>query len=328
MDTIEVLKRLCLAVGITKHENECGIGTVISDLIKPYADQILVDDYGNVMARVGIGGSKKVIIDAHLDEVGFKVNNIEGEIAQIDELGSGLLLPGDRVRGFTIDKHIEGTIDFTENRRTFIPDNSADINRIQPGDLLSYARAFRTENEIVSATALDNRISCALLIDLAKNIKLNDIELVLSFSSREELDQSDLGQRAMEEDADFVIVVDSAYAKPVNFPSAGMTIPTIGEGVAVQHHGKGFVVKKKIIDDLVEIATSAKINYQFEIPTPDIGRTNFSEVQAKNIPGCVLNIPVRDQHKQYSITSMKDYNSAFNLICEAIDNIDLLINDR
>lgn len=318
---LRVLKKLCLTPGISGNETYSGITPEIFNLIKSVNSNTIVDAYGNVIAVLG-DGKKKVLIDAHLDEVGFLVSKNDDEKVKLVPIGNVNIQKIDKAKAYVLHKNINGRIIQETSGIIFETDIFEDNSFIQVGDIISFARAFSVVGNVVKATALDNRIGCACLVDLIDLLKgTKDVQIIAVFSAGEEKDRSILDKIATEYDVDFGIIIDAAYANPVSFGTDNMSIPDMGKGCAIQYLGMNFVIDKLIIDKITTKAKENNISLQNEIPLPDLGRTNFSKFQLSGRPGCVINVPVKNQHEQVSEVDMRDYNSAVTLVLNIIQLI-------
>ena len=204
----------------------------------------------------------------------------------------------------------------------FNPTEEPDGIRIEKGDVVAFERYFSPKgNDIIEANSLDNRIGCSVLLDIMKNV-MSDIPeaatFVFVFSTKEETDRSDFSDVIRCYGGDFAIVVDAAYAQPVEFDltkDLEIEIPILGDGCAMQISGKGFKIEEKIIHEVVNTAISEGIKLQRENAPVGFGKTNFAKMLLQGVKaGAVINVPVRDQHQQFSSVSITDAEEAVLLI--------------
>lgn len=315
------LKKLCLTPGISGNEHYSGITDKIFDIVKNIDKNARIDEFGNVICVLG-AGYRKILLDAHLDEVGFLVSKKNSGKIKLVAIGDINFQKVNGLQAYVVEKNIPGLILQDTSDIVFEPHDKKSHDQIKTGDLISFARTFSCKNNCIKATSLDNRIGCACLIDLMEKIKNNDdyknLQIFFTFTAGEERDKSILDKIAIENNIDFGVIIDAAYAKPVNFGTDNMSIPETGKGCAIQYLGANFVVNKEIISLVEKIAFKEGIFFQKEIPLPELGRTNFSKLQQAGKPGCVINIPVKNQHEQFSEADIADFYSARNLILSII----------
>jgi len=312
---IETLRKICIVPGISGHEYFSGISKTIFEIARGITKNTIIDKFGNVISLVG-NGPKRIILDAHLDEIGFIVSKIDKEIwlSPIGDVKNELI---DKCSVYVLSSGIRGVISSKNKKIFFLPLSKKGKEKIIAGDIVSFERKFEVKKSEIHATALDNRIGCAVLLELMKIFAKenpSNFSLICSFSTQEEKGSSTLNKIADKYKPEFGIVIDAAYAKPVDFDDQGMSIPELGKGCAIQYQGKDFIVASEVINEIENIAKKEKILIQKEIPSPNLGRTNFPQLHKSGVVTGVINIPVAMQHRQESITNINDAVCAFELI--------------
>ena len=315
---INILKELCLTPGVSGVENESGITSVIYSLVKSFNKSTEIDERGNVISKIG-KGSKKILIDTHMDEVGFivkaKVTESKFLLESVGKIDINLV-DGKKICNLDL---IELGITHKEEDQLFLLLNKNVTTSV--GEYLSFERSFGYDGATITALALDNRIGCFTAINLISYFVDNspkDSQLTFVFSQGEETENTNLLEIAQEEEIDFGIVVDAAYAQPWNSKNPLAVIPVLGNGAAIQYQGENFTVDKDLIKRIEVLAAEKEILYQSEIPDISEGKTNFEFLQRGFIPGCVINIPTRNQHQAKSVTNFFDIQNSINLIKEIV----------
>lgn len=311
-----------MQTGVSGFESMCGISDYIYNKVKLINAETSIDKHGNVISIIGKKENPraKIFLEAHMDEFGFISTKMQNGMYEIEAQGDlAKIEKVENDKAFVVRSLEFGSI----KSGRFILDNDAQSINIHDNPIvISFARFFDISSDrIVRASALDDRVGCAVLIELIKFIKsrnLEDDQLSFIFSVNEETKTSMWDIR---DDFDFSIVIDAAYAQPISFDGyAGkISIPIIGNGCAIQHYGRGFSIKGHYIEKLKQIATSEKISIQDEIPPQNDGYTNFALLNERcRGNGVVINIPVRDQHRAVSTTSLDDIASVVDLISSLI----------
>ena len=294
------------------------------------ADMVEIDADGNVVATIG-DGSITVLMEAHLDEVGFEVlKTNKGGALVLASCGN---VDGENIDGaeaFILRSGANGMLMFNSQEDLIFFKPSVLNTETVSGELISFTRKFSNDSNIVRATALDNRIGCAVLFETLsefKKVSPNDIRLVLVFSLGEETISSSLKAVVDKYKPDLFIVVDAAYAHPIDFEIAEPieNIPSLGDGCAIQHNGVGFAVSPQRIATLEKIASRQNIKTQRESVEGERGRTNFTAfLSAGADAGIVINVPVQFQHRDISATNLNDAVDAVSLLLEIVSNLDCL----
>jgi|GEM_PF-1801525 len=327
----DTLKTLCLQPGITGRENETGIVSLIINMCKQYgADTVEIDTDGNVVATIG-DGSTTVLMEAHLDEVGFEVLKTNKEGVYI--LSSCGNVDGENIDGaeaFLLRSGAKGILEFNSKEDFIFFKQSVLNTEAVSGDPISFTRKFSNDNNIVRATALDNRIGCAVLFETLRQFKMapsEGVRLILVFSLGEETSSSSLKAVVDKYKPDLFIVVDAAYAHPIDFEifEPKESIPSLGDGCVIQHKGVGFTIKPQRIVALAKIAKENDIKIQRESVGGDRGRTNFTAFLSAGVDtGIVINVPVQNQHRDISTTNLNDAVDAVKLLFKIVGNLDCL----
>jgi len=317
------LEKLCRQPGVSGYEKESGILDALFNLVKNTNQNTIVDLNGNIVSVVGNSG-ETIVLEAHMDETGFLVIKKNGDII----LSPQGIIRGEKVANndvFVINKNIKGTIAISSNNDfIFTPKNKGDSEKIEIGDIVAFERSFVKNGDEIKASALDNRIGCSVLLEVLNMAMKNGSKnrLVFVFSRKEETDESSFEYIIDNYEDAFAIVVDAAYAQPVEFDInlPDILIPILGEGCAIQTRGRGFVVLENDIDDIKKIAKENGIKIQEERAPQGFGKTNLAKLQKQGIKrGAVMNVPVRDQHHQLAATNISDAIEAVKLISQMID---------
>ena len=201
---VEVLKRLAEARGVTGNENE--VRDIILELARPLADECYVDRIGNVIAKKkGSKGGRKVMIAAHMDEIGFIISRISdngmlrflpvGGIDQRILVSKRVLVGKDRVPGVIGVKAIH--LQEPDERRKVINQKQMYIDIgarsreeaekvVKIGDYASFDSDFVCfgDNKVKSK-ALDDRAGCSILLELLKDTY--ECDLYACFTVQEEI---------------------------------------------------------------------------------------------------------------------------------------------
>ena len=195
----KLLEKLCNACAVSGDEGE--VRKIVLEEVKPYADDVKVDALGNVLVtRNGKGGNKvRVMLDCHMDEVGFMLVADDGDGLFRFELVGGIdvrQLPGKQV--FVGKGKVPGVIGArpihlttAEERKKNIPLDTLRIDigpgggKAKPGDRATFSTRFQRNGPAIIAKALDDRFGVATLIELVKNAPEN-IDLLAAFTVQEE----------------------------------------------------------------------------------------------------------------------------------------------
>lgn len=224
------LQELCSVCGVSGFECQTGISEFLYQKARTICLNTHRDKKGNIISIVGTGNTK-VLIDAHMDEVGFSIIGLSKDGIELRPIGVFTLsrIAGEGV--FIIGKNVTGVLKIYDECIFFVPDSPDDTHKCAIHDLVSFKRTFQIQpNNEIEATALDNRVGCAILLELLENIiPPENATFVYVFSVQEEINNSNLNEIILHYGIDYGIVVESAYALPVHFDTKGMIIPELGQ---------------------------------------------------------------------------------------------------
>ncbi len=331
---MELLKRLIEASGVSG--NEAPVRELIHKEIKKYVDGISVDKLGNLIAKQK-GKPPRVMLAAHMDEVGLMVKRINSrgfiycsEIGGVDAIG----LIGQKIHIETKKGPIHGVITLREvsagksvNKQPNIEDIFVDTG-LSKEELVkrgvtvgSYVYMdqkpyYLGSNDIIAGKALDDRIGCYILIELAKRLKKTKNEIFFVFTVQEEVGLYGARTSAFQIEPDWGIAVDMTHANDV------FDEPTryIGRGPCITVKDGELIANKCINEWLIDIAKKKGIPYQLE--ATEIGTTDATNILVSRggVPTTVLSVPIRNIHTTISIAHRKDIENAIKLLEALLKN--------
>ena len=337
---LKLLEKLTNVIGISGDEGE--VRKIVIEEIKSYVDNVRVDALGNVLAirlgRARSGKRVRVMVDAHMDEVGFFIVAEDGEgiyrfetIGGIDIrflIGKQVFVGRDRIPGVIGGKPIH-LMDGDERSRK-VPLESLRIDlgpagKANVGDRAGFATKFRRVGPSIMAKSIDDRIGVATLIELLKNAPSN-IDLCAAFTVQEEIDLRGAKVAAQYFDPDLALAIDStpAHDLPVYDGGENMSYNTkLGYGPAIYIADASTLHDPRLVRFLQETAESETIPYQFR--QPGGGDTDSSAIQRSlaGIPTVSVSVPHRYTHSPVSISRVDDWKNTINLLHAALKKITL-----
>ena len=181
---------------------------------------------------------------------------------------------------------------------------------ISVGDRISYKPQFDRLLDMVSATYLDNRISCALITELFLKLKDSSFpfDIIAVFSTGEELGLK--GAKVADIEADMALILDVTFAKTCDEKSDEALL--CGGGVAI---GVGPNNHKKISGGLEKCAIENGIKYQTEVLEGCSGTNAWTyQVKGVGIPCGMLSIPIKYMHTPAETVAISDFDETFKLL--------------
>jgi putative aminopeptidase FrvX len=333
---LKLLEKLCNAIAVSGDESE--VRTIVMEEIKEYADDVRVDALGNVLAtRLGRGKKRvKVMLDAHMDEVGLMIVADDGEgIYRFEEVGGidarhlvgkQVYVGKDRAAGVIGGKPIH-LMEASERARK-VPIDSLRIDlglagKAKVGDRAGFATKFRRVGPSIMAKAIDDRIGIATLIELFKHAPSN-IDLCAAFTVQEEIGLRGAKVAAQYFNPDLAIAIDSTPANDLpdfDGNENAMYNTKLGLGPAIYIADGSTLHDPRLVRFLQSVAASAKIPYQLR--QPGGGGTDSAAIQRAlaGIPTVSISVPHRYTHSPVSISRVDDWKHTLNLLRAALRKI-------
>ncbi|MDD4124706.1 MAG: M20/M25/M40 family metallo-hydrolase [Eubacteriales bacterium] len=311
--------------------NEEKLAAIIAEDMKPCADSITADPMGNLICfKKGEDSSKRTMLAAHMDEIGFVVTFVENSgLIRVANVGG--IRPVSSAFGEVVFKNgVKGVIVLEDNlqladisiKKMLVDIGAKDkkdaLKKVKIGDYLSLSqRVTRLANKRYAAKAFDDRIGCAVLVEAAKLATKVRYDTYYVFTVQEEV-----GCRGSKAAAN-VILPDYSVACDVTptYDTAGAQPGEVklGAGAAIKIKDTSVICSKTIVDRLTALAEDKKIKYQYEILTA--GGTDASSMQtagAGSYAGCI-SVPCRYVHSPVEIIDAKDLENCAKLFAAFIE---------
>lgn len=317
-----LIQKLTQTPGPSGFEQE--IRKAIREEIAPYSQAIEVDALGNLIVRIGkkTSGGLRVMIAAHMDEIGVIVSHVEKNgFVRFSNLGTYFprYLAGSRVRFLNGTRGVinhDKTDDLSKipGVEKFLIDVGATSEKDCPvkiGDVGVFDREFLDMGKRVASKALDDRIACAVLIETIKNIKSTPNELVFVFSTQEEVGSRGAQTAAYAIEADLGIALDVTPTGDI----VGVKMQThLGEGPAIKVRDVGMIADPQVVQWMYATADKLKLKVQREVL--EVGTTDARSMQVarSGMLAGAISIPCRFVHSPSEVVDMTDVTQTVELL--------------
>lgn len=319
--------------------NESEVRKVMCKELKEYADDIQIDNLGSIIfKKIGTTEELKIMICAHMDEVGFIVKNIDDmghillmEVGGVKELAKFMQRvrittnEGKKIKGiinakYKNDKGVEPYVDIGA-----ITKEEVSKLGIQVGDMVTFDNEFEelNLNNIVIGKAFDDRLGCFVVGEILKRLKgENHPNTVYGVgTSSEEVGIRGAKTAAYKVKPDIVFVLDVACFSN-EFIRNYSNNRQISKGMMLTHFDRTLVPNKELICLVKE--TSEKLNKKIQLDMFSTGGTDGGEAHKilDGIPTVVTCLPVRYGHCGFSIANMQDIQDMIDIYIEMIKSFD------
>ncbi|MEN2984473.1 MAG: M42 family metallopeptidase [Dictyoglomaceae bacterium] len=308
---------------------ESEIRNVILDEVKDFIDGYEIDKLGNLIVWKKGRSDEKLLLDAHMDEIGVVATYIDdkgfiriepvGGISPYNLLGSTISFPN--VKGIV---GVEGETqeDLTKNIRElnfdkiFVDIGVGDKERaeelVPPGTFGVYDAPFIDLGERIVSKAMDDRIGCAIIIEVLKRSKPYH-NLYATFSVQEEVGLVGASTVAFNIKPDMAIAVDVTSYSDTPKGNKRMSL-ILGKGPAIKIKDSASISDRRVVEKLRSLAEKNNIPYQIEVLLR--GGTNAAVLQTtgEGIVSGTLSIPTRYVHSPHEMVDLKDVENAVKLL--------------
>jgi endoglucanase len=322
----DLIKKLVEAYGPSGFEDN--MRELIRPEIEAYADELYVDAMGNLVARKGgSGDGLRVMIAAHMDEIGVMVTHItEKGFLRFTNIG-GVFPPtlmGSRVQ------FADGTIGVIHSERQeernkvhaldrhFIDvgASSRDDSPVEVGAAAGFVNTFLAQGDQLVAKSMDDRIGCAIAIETLQRLEETPHELYFVFSVQEEVGTRGAQAAANGLEPDVGIAIDVTMSGDT--PEGPKMAVELGSGPAIKVKDSGMIAHSGLVRVMRQRAEEADIPYQLEVLSG--GSTDARPMQVAgpgSAAGCV-SIPCRYVHTRSETVSAQDVENSVRLLVELL----------
>ena len=320
-----VLKKLISVPSVSGREKR--LAETVKEMISPYTDEQYIDAMGNLVAcRRGTAGknAKKVLLCAHMDEIGLMATAIEDNgYIRVAPIG-GIYWSASAYTVVTFENGTKGVL---------VPEDSAkpedykadcfciDIGatskkeaekKIAIGDCaILEPRLTRLMGRKIAGHPLDDKIGCAILVDIARHLENAACDVYFVFSVQEEVGCRGAGPASFLIEPDFALVFDvtgtgdAQGAKPMAVK--------VGGGAAIKIKDKSVICHTEVVERLASLAKGDKIAHQFEILTYGGTDTSSIQVSGNGVRVGALSIPTRYIHTGVEMADLRDAEACRDL---------------
>lgn len=318
----ELLEKLSKTFGPSGSEG--AVYSIIKDEIGAFVDEIRSDVMGNLIA-VKKGTGKKVMLAAHMDQIGLIVTHIDDNgFLRFSNVGA-VSIPNILHKGVVFESGLAGVVGYEtevdDYKTTKLNKMYIDIGAksreeaaalVSIGDAAVYASPLTVCQDRFKGAAMDDRAGCALLIETAKRVRQSPHEIYFVFTVQEEV-----GLRGSKTAA-YGIMPDMAIAVDVTLtgdtPKSRPMAVSLGKGPAIKVKDTSMIAHPKVKSLMINCAESAGIPFQLEVL--EMGGTDAGAIHLtkEGIPSGTLSIPCRYVHSANEMVDSGDLANGIELL--------------
>ena len=333
MELKETIMELCSLPAPSGFEDRAF--AYVKEKLAPYTDEIKTDAMGNLIAvkKCGKPDAKKLMLDAHMDEIGLIVTGHEEGFLRFSTIGGvdQRMLPAREVKILT-EPPIFGVID-TLPVHTLTEDEmekSIDADKlfidvgftqqeaeeqVPLGTPVVYAGGvYELTENVLSGKSLDDRSCVSIILKIMETLAGKDlgVDLYCLISTQEELGTRGAIVGAYNVEPDYAVALDVTFASTPD-TKKGETME-LRKGAAI---GVGPNMHRELTERLVTLAKEKDIPYQFEIMGGNTGTDGWPiQVSRTGVATAVVSLPIRCMHTPVETMDLTDANAVVALISE------------
>lgn len=332
-----LLKKMTQTFGVS------GCESLVVDLIQgelqAFADEIIVDALGNcIVCKKGSGENKKrVMIAAHIDQIGFCVIGIDDNgFLRVRPVG-GISVPASHTCRVVLENGVRGVLYTEENDwskndhdKLYIDIGAKDKadaeSMVSLGAMVSYEGDFvELANGRCLSHGFDDRIGAYIMVESFKKLAQPYNDLYFSFSVQEEVGirGTKVAAHRINPDVGMAFDIGGAYDTP-GCKVANMGQAKLGGGASIKVMDAHMISDRALNQLLISLAKENNIPHQTEVATG--GGTDGAMIQMaqQGARSTTISIPTRYGHSMSEMVDLFDVNACIDL-CVAFcnDRIDL-----
>ncbi len=340
---VELISLLCSLFGPSGCEY--GVAEKICEQIDAFCEYVYDRlGMGNIIAHVGESdvGKPRLMISAHMDEVGMMIKGIDdegylrfGTVGGIDEsvLCGRNVTVGDetkQVKGVIASKAIHHQTSKERNNITPIKDMYIDIGTKNAEDAEKYVSVgdfatfdsdfvlFGKDSRMMKAKALDDRVGCAAMVELIRRLASRSHELpydvYFCFTVREETGLSGAVSAANSIEPDLAIVLESTAIADIYGVDDNSRVAEIGHGGVISIADRSTIYDKEWIDFCLDLAKVKGIDVQIKRYVSGGNDAGVIQRSGRGVRSLAVSLPTRYLHSASCVASLDDYESVLDLV--------------
>jgi endoglucanase len=322
---MELLKELTQVWGVAGREKK--VREIIKREVAPFADEMITDSMGNlIVLKKGTGGGKKIMLAAHMDEIGFQVTKIEPDgrirLCKVGWVWTTSIY-NDKVIFQNGTVGVVGCVGPVEESKNDTSKLFVDIGctskaetekHVLVGDYCGFIGAFHElQNNRICSKSFDNRVGCYMLIKALKRNdgkRVNDIYYVFTVQEEVGCRGAEVTAERIKPDIGLSIDISPDHFYPGDLEGSN----AVGQGVGVKFGDPSAMLDETLINEMVSCCQDNNIKYQRDVM--DRGGTDSSSINRSHygVRVAAISIITRYPHSQSSVISTEDIKNGIELV--------------
>jgi putative aminopeptidase FrvX len=339
----DFLKRLSETPGVPSREER--IRGVVEEALRPLVDEVRVDAMGNLVGlKRGRGGTPtRVMVAAHMDEIGFLVRHVDKRgFVRLQPVGGfdprTLVAQrvvvhtqaGDALRGVLMPSgqkppHLMGP--GQEPKAPKVEDFFVDIGLtgeqarevVEVGDMVTLDRTVERAGNNIIGKCMDDRSGVFVMIEALRALRGHEVEIIAVATVQEEVGLRGATTAAFGAEPDIGIALDSTLAVDIPGVEEPDHVTQLGKGVGIKVMDSSSISDPRLVRHFRDIARREQIPFQMEVLPR--GGTDAGSIQRarQGVPAITLSVPARYVHTVNEMVSETDIQAAIDLLARYLE---------
>lgn len=336
---LDLLRRLCETPGIPGREDR--IREVVIEELRPLVDTLRVDALGNVVGVKPGRGGPRVMVAAHVDEIGFLVKHIDDNgFLRLQPVGGfdPRVLVSQRVRVHGFDgKEFLGVLqpaakpihllDPSEMKPLKLEELFVDIglavdkvkSAVEVGDMVTLDRTVEEVGDCVIGKSLDDRAGVYIMIEALRAATGGTAEIVAVATTQEEVGLRGARTAAYAEEPDIGVALDVTLANDIPGNPPEQAVTRLGKGAAIKVMDSSHLSHPKLIRHFRDLADEIGVAYQLEILPRGGTDAGAMQTSRAGIPAITLSLPTRYVHTVNEMANRSDLDGCVALLARFLE---------
>jgi tetrahedral aminopeptidase len=336
---VELLSRICAAPGIAGREER--VREIVVEELRPLVDEIRFDALGSVIGTKR-GNGPRVMVAAHMDEIGFFVSHIDDKgFIRLQPVGgfdprvliaqrvliqgkNGSALRG-AVQPGTKPIHLLGKDEIKPPKmEELFVDVGLPVERVRQeieiGDIVTLDRELVEAGDCVMSKALDDRVSVFVMLEALRTMGQSNAEIVAVATTQEEVGLRGAATAAFAIEPDIAVALDITLALDIPGMPTELAVTRLGEGVAIKVMDSSHISNPALVRHLRDLAEANDISYQLEILPRGGTDAGSMQLARSGAPAVTLSVPTRYVHTVNEMANRSDIQATINLLARFFED--------
>ena len=323
-----MLEDILNLVSVSGHEQAAS--RQLNRMFSEVCDESYTDTLGNVISiKKSVNGKKKIVLDAHIDQIGLMVTEIlEGGFLRFLPVGGvdlrilpalEVIVHGTRdilgIIGAKPPHLLSGPNDKAYRTEELFIDTGFSREMLETivkvGDVISFkSKTTYLQNNCICRSALDDRLGVYVNMEVLKRLSLQNIDVISTATVGEEIGLKGASVIGSSMDFDAAVVIDVTHGvTPDGIPARSFDLnggPVITKGPALN---------KKLNRKIMDYAKQKEIPLQIEVEPGNTGTNAWTIHSSKTaVPTVMLSIPLKYMHTASEVVSLDNVNQLIDLL--------------